>query len=169
MDFIALLALFGGSIYLLLRATKWVANWRHPYGKLIVGAVAVLVSWFIFRAVYPSESFYRADFEREAGFGLPEGARLIAGNASFPDHFGDYCSAAVFEFNAEDWESLPKDLEPPLGDAAGSHGSSCKSAVGSHIPGPLDPSTATYKEGGAFFSWGKHEPSRRLAFHYSSW
>ncbi len=91
-----LVAFFCGLVYLSLRIAKRVAGWRYRDGKLTVGVVVMLDSLAHLPGCPPVRVVYRADFEREAGFELPGNARFVAGNASFLDHFGDYCSSCRF-------------------------------------------------------------------------
>lgn len=71
---------------------------------LLVLSVVLLciLSFEIYRAIYPGEAFYRAEFERISGTAVPDSARFVLKEASFPDHFGDYTSCALFVVDEAD-------------------------------------------------------------------
>jgi len=153
------------------RGSRWLWRVRRPFGPIVLLLLFAFVSVEIYRAVEPPESFYRHEFEHNAHRKLPESARIIARNASYPDPFGDYCSAAVFEVDEADWEMLQSSLGDDDTKPRESFGSSCVDAVaaqlGRHVAVVRGPQRL--KEGGEFFEWGSVGGERRVMFHYASW
>jgi hypothetical protein len=55
----------------------------------------LIVGYFIYTAFYPTEEFYKEDFEQVTGAKFPENAVIEYKWASYPDHFGDYSSVSL--------------------------------------------------------------------------
>ncbi len=131
-----------------------------------------LLSVEIYTAIYPREAFYRAEFERIAGTEFPNSAQFIFKEASFPDHFGDYVSCAVFAVDEADYVRLSQRLERHrLQHGSNNVGSDClKNLVEAH-GGPLKfrRQTSAGYGGGEYRHWGLLDDGQSVMFHYVSW
>lgn len=66
---------------------------------------------FVYDAFYPSEDFYKVDFKEVTNMEFPESGKIKYKTASFPDHFGDYSSSILAEFEQNDLKKLEKHLK----------------------------------------------------------
>ena len=71
---------------------------------ILIVALAVVTGWVVFRSFYPSESFYRSEFELATGFPLPASAARVAGCSEWG------ATAAVHEVAPGDWRALSETL-----------------------------------------------------------
>src|SRR3954454_8684948 len=99
-----------GIVGLLLLAAAVVAAWwlwrKGRTGRAFVVALAALGVWQVYTAVYPSDSFYKAEFEKVTGTKFPPDAQIMFKRASFPDLFGDYTSCALINVATQEYERL---------------------------------------------------------------
>ena len=68
---------------------------------LALGVLAFL-AWAVY--FYPTDSFYRKEFQLATGFVLPESARRLSGCSEWS------MTAAVHEVSTEDWRALSRAL-----------------------------------------------------------
>lgn len=102
-------------ISLLIR--KWLTKKGYPkIGNSITIAVVAGTLYLVYTAVFPPTSFYEDEFELNTGLELPNSAKFLAKDASYPDLHGDYWSAAVVELSIEDFSHLKSQLseEPKM-------------------------------------------------------
>lgn len=98
-------ALLSLLIYRYMKRKGYNAKYRA------ISIVPVLVlGYFIYGAVYPSEEFYRTDFKEVTGIELIENAEFDYKSASWPDHFGDYTSVSIIKVDTFFYEQLKTNL-----------------------------------------------------------
>lgn len=73
---------------------------------LIIGTV----TFFIYTAFYPRDSFYEDDFTTHTGIKLPSSADILDKAATYPDFNGDYWSAAIIQLDESDYRKLKMKL-----------------------------------------------------------
>ncbi|MFY0608621.1 MAG: hypothetical protein JXR10_18025 [Cyclobacteriaceae bacterium] len=96
-------------ISLLIR--KWLTKKGHPkIGNIVTVAVVAGTLYLVYIAIFPPTSFYEDEFEQNTGLELPNSAKFLAKNASYPDLHGDYWSAAIVELSNEDYDQLRTQL-----------------------------------------------------------
>jgi energy-coupling factor transporter transmembrane protein EcfT len=92
-------------IYRWLRKTEF-KKYAFIFPIIILGTLI----FFIYTAFYPTDSFYREDFESNTNLKLPDTAEILAKDASYPDQFGDYWSSAVIQLNEDEYLNLQLEL-----------------------------------------------------------
>ena len=91
---------------------KWIK--KKGYNKrlrLLAFTPILIVGYFIYNAIYPSNEFYKTDFKEVTDMEFPESGIIKYKTATFPDHFGDYTSSFLVEFNPTDLEMLEQKLK----------------------------------------------------------
>jgi len=97
-----------GISYLIYRWIK-----RKGFDKrfrLLALIPILIVGYFIYEAIYPSTGFYKTDFKEVTGMEFPKNGKIMNKIASFPDHFGDYTSSFLVEFEPPDLRKLENQL-----------------------------------------------------------
>jgi hypothetical protein len=84
-----------GIAYLLYRFLK--TRISRKLALTVASLPVLIVSYFIFTAVYPNDDFYEEEFTRITSLSYPEDAEIINKDATYPDQFGDYASCARIE------------------------------------------------------------------------
>ncbi|CAM4389483.1 hypothetical protein [Zobellia nedashkovskayae] len=74
--------------------------------RLLALIPVIIIGYFIYDALYPSEEFYAYDFNEITGVELTEKAEFNYKTASFPDHFGDYNSVSIINVGPNFYETL---------------------------------------------------------------
>lgn len=86
---------------------KWLSKNGHKRLALSLATIIVLiVGYFLYRAFYPNEEFYKEDFKEETNLTFPLAAKFIAEDASYPDMQGSYWSIAVIELPKSEYYNL---------------------------------------------------------------
>lgn len=90
-------------------------KWLTKKGFRIVGIVLFLgfsTYWiyFIYTAIYPTDSFYYSEFKEVTLREVPKTAVILNKGASYPDFHGDYCSASLMTMSTDDYLTLLNDL-----------------------------------------------------------
>ncbi|MFI0429982.1 hypothetical protein [Mariniflexile sp. HMF6888] len=93
-------------IYIWIKKRGFNKKWR-----IIALTPILLVGYFIYGAIYPSSDFYKTDFKEVTKMEFPESGIIKYKTASFPDHFGDYTSSFLVEFDQMDLEKLERELK----------------------------------------------------------
>lgn len=91
-------------------------NWIKKKGfdkKLrIIALVPILVvGYLVYDSIYPSSDFYKKDFKEVTNMEFPKSGMIKYKTASFPDHFGDYTSSFLVEFDQNDLTNLENQLK----------------------------------------------------------
>lgn len=132
---VVMLALLGG-------AAVWL--WKKgPYGRVAAVALALFFGYTAFDAVFPSESFYREEFEHRTGLTLLASARIVFKQSSYPDFHGDYAAEMLFEVSPEDFAWLEKALALQARAPAGAIAGMFRRQAEAHYGRPLEPSAAS--------------------------
>ena len=92
-------------IYRWLRKTEF-----RKYAFIIPMFILGTLAYFIYTAFYPTDSFYKEDFESNTNIKLPETAKILEKDASYPDQFGDYWSSAIIQLNEDEYLMLQSEL-----------------------------------------------------------
>ena len=83
--------------------------------SLLLGILVLLpvftISYYIFDALYPNNSFYEYDFEEDTKLKFKPGWTIGSKYATFPDTFGDYQSAFILNVNEKDYLEIYKHFE----------------------------------------------------------
>lgn len=158
------LAAFAAFLVLLIRL------WRKGrMGKLVGVLLGAGVASQIYLAVYPPESFYRAEFERITGVAFPEDGEFLFKDASYPDFHGDYTSCALVKVTQDSFDHLKASLKPGS-NSLGQLGSECFEKLQESFPNrtPLIESTAEDPKG-EYSYWALVAAQHEVVIHYVSW
>lgn len=91
---------------------KWIKKKGFNKKWRIIALTPILiVGYFIYGAIYPSSDFYKTDFKEVTKMEFPKSGIIKYKTASFPDHFGDYTSSFLVEFDHADLEKLESKLK----------------------------------------------------------
>jgi hypothetical protein len=63
--------------------------------RLLALIPLLIIGYFVYTAFYPTEEFYKEDFQQVTGAKFPENAVIEYKWASYPDQFGDYSSISL--------------------------------------------------------------------------
>ena len=107
--------------YLLYRWLK-----KKGYGRLanyIFSALSIFIVYNIYTAIYPTDSFYKDEFEDCFKTKFPKSGTIIAKDATYPSIHGEYNASFIAKLNAKDYHKLlalfQKDtLNKPTSDIA---------------------------------------------------
>ncbi|GAB4508642.1 MAG: hypothetical protein Tsb004_07520 [Allomuricauda sp.] len=98
-----------GISYLIYR---WIKKKGYDKRLGLLASIPILVAgFFTYGAIYPSAEFYKADFKEVTTMEFPENGRIRYKTASLPDHFGDYTSSMLAEFELNDLKELENHLK----------------------------------------------------------
>jgi len=115
---IALLALPAAALCLFAYAFYRVWRWGIV-GRIAVSLVAGFLSYGVFLAIWPDDSFFLKDFERATNVRLPADTKVLGKTASYPDIQGDYWSEAVLRLAPEQFEALLLEMQAQPKTACG--------------------------------------------------
>lgn len=93
-----------GLAYLVFR---WLR--KKGYKKVGLAILAIVTFWTIYTsytAFYPTNSFYKDEFEYNTGLDFPKSGDILTKDASYPDLHGDYSATAVFKTDQEDFKQI---------------------------------------------------------------
>lgn len=101
----AVITLLIFSLLLVMTLSYWL--WRKGrIGRLAVIALLSYISINSYLAFYPSDSFYKSEFERITNIEFPRSGVFIEKQSSYPDIHGDYSSCALFTVSPKDYEYI---------------------------------------------------------------
>jgi hypothetical protein len=83
----------------------------QKYSKIPVVIGSIVVAYFIYRAIYPSDKFYLDEFKQITGSQNTDSIEVIYGTASYPIVHGDYCSAALLMTSEEKYDDVMKEIK----------------------------------------------------------
>lgn len=78
----------------------------HQIFRILALIPILIFGYFIYDAIFPSESFYREEFERATNIDFPENTDIRFKSATFPDHHGDYSSVVCFRTTEANYNEL---------------------------------------------------------------
>jgi len=91
---------------------KWISKKGFDKRWRIIALTPILlVGYFMYGAIYPSSDFYKTDFNEVTNMEFPESGIIKYKTASYPDHFGDYTSSFLAEFEQADLKKLESQLK----------------------------------------------------------
>ncbi|RYY65000.1 MAG: hypothetical protein EOO13_17750 [Chitinophagaceae bacterium] len=79
-------------------------------GKCILLISLLILTYFVYDAIYPGVNFYKNEYFKVTGRIIPKSAEFIEKSASYPDFHGDYCSSSQIKLSKEDYQSLFDEL-----------------------------------------------------------
>ncbi len=110
--FLALLIIIPVALFVLptliayLIYKKWLKKNHKKIGLVFVAIVVMGTLYITYTAFYPSARFYRGEFQDSTNLKLPQEAKFVKKDASYPDIHGIYCSAALVELSQASYSSL---------------------------------------------------------------
>lgn len=156
-------ALFGLAIFLpFVLAGNNERFWKIA-GLIFLG----FVSYSIYDAIYPSDSFYEKEFERVSGMSFPKVGVITQKYSTYPDIHGDYTSCALIELSAADYNlirqrlmSEAKHKETPISTICGQV----------NVSGKQTALELTVQDGerGEYSNWGVIEGTSMAFFNFWS-
>lgn len=93
-----------GLAYLILR---WLT--KKGYKKVGLTILVTTTIWTIYSsytAIYPTDSFYKDEFEDNTGLDFPKSGDILTKEASYPDLHGDYSATALFKTDKNDYNLI---------------------------------------------------------------
>ena len=88
-------------IYLIIKKRK-----LNRKFQLLALIPILTISYIIYDAIYPSDSFYKEDFYEVTKIKFPENGDIIYKTATFPDQFGDYTSISISKIDKSDFRNI---------------------------------------------------------------
>jgi hypothetical protein len=120
----AVITLLIFSLLLVMTLSYWL--WRKGrIGRLAVIALLSYISINSYLAFYPSDSFYKSEFERTTNFKFPSSGVFIEKQSSYPDIHGDYSSCALFTVSPKDYEYIKSKIVTNLDAETGREPNPC--------------------------------------------
>lgn len=99
--------IIGIPIILSIGIYKYIKKKNYEKEFRLIALIPILiVGYFIFDAICPSEGFYEDAFTEVTGLTLPENREFKYKSATFPDHFGDYTSISMIKVGNKFYDSL---------------------------------------------------------------
>lgn len=93
-----------GVIIIVYRLVKKKFGKKPALISLMV--IPLILSYYIYFAIYPNDNFYRGEFRKIVGLKLPESAEILRKDASYHDLHGDYCSSALIMLSEAEYQSI---------------------------------------------------------------
>lgn len=75
-------------------------------GLIVLFSVIGGMIYIIYTAIYPTDSFYKDEFENFTEIEFPKSAKIIWKDSSYPDIHGDYQAGMIFIADSADYENL---------------------------------------------------------------
>jgi hypothetical protein len=93
--FFLVMSIIIGIPYLILKLIERRAfrNWKTYLGLIPI----MILSFYIYEGIYPSNDFYKQDFRTVTGLDFPENGVINYKTASYPDQHGDYTSISIID------------------------------------------------------------------------
>ena len=120
----AVITLLIFSSLLVIALSYWL--WRKGrIGRFAVIGLLTYISISSYLAFYPSDSFYKSEFERISNVKYPSSGVFIEKQSSYPDIHGDYSSCALFTVSPEDFEYIKSKIVATFEAKTGSEPNPC--------------------------------------------
>lgn len=108
---VALLARSAGALVrLVTKSDPRSPAYVRAVTNLAYAGLVSFIGYHAYRAVYPADAFYFAEFETVVSRKPPTEARIIAKDATYPDFHGDYCSFSRIEISRQSFRQLLEEL-----------------------------------------------------------
>ncbi|RVU01346.1 hypothetical protein EOD41_05115 [Mucilaginibacter limnophilus] len=104
---ILLLVFLSALIYLFFVFFRWL-YWKG-YQKVAIVIPSIIIAYItysIYTAFYPDDDFFFQDFKTVTLKDVPKSAKIIAKDASYPDHHGKYISVSLMKLSKHDYKKL---------------------------------------------------------------
>jgi hypothetical protein len=72
--------------------------------------IFILLSYYVYYSLYPNDSFYVRDFEKNTAMAFPASAIIIKKDATYPDIYGAYTSKAIVRLSSQDYQAVYQKL-----------------------------------------------------------
>lgn len=109
--FILILILLVFGLVVLLPLLIKFLNRHDRRLKFLLLIPVIILSTFIYTAIYPLDNFYKQDFKEVTGIDFPDDGEIIYKTAGYPDQFGDYGSVSIIKVDKNFYERLPDQLK----------------------------------------------------------
>lgn len=80
-------------------------------GLLVLFSTIALMVYLGYTSIYPEDSFYKDEFEYNAGIDFPKSGKIIWKEADYPDIHGDYEASMIFTADSVDFENMLNQTE----------------------------------------------------------
>jgi hypothetical protein len=119
-DTVLLLLLTLITVSILIGLPIWLGFWLFKYlskkgyryfGLIMLTIVIGSITYFVYDAVFPADSFYYSEFKEVTLRTIPKSAVIIKKTASYPDFHGDYCSASLIKISKQDYNNLLNEIK----------------------------------------------------------
>ncbi len=80
-------------------------GFKKSANAIIISLLLVML-YGIYTAIYPSDSFYKEDFETDLGRPFPNHASILRKDATYPDIHGHYLACCAIEVEQKDFSDL---------------------------------------------------------------
>lgn len=109
--FVILLTILAIPYFILYFLYKWLTKKGYRiFGLSLIIAFSIFLIYFIYTAIYPTSSFYLAEFAEVTLREAPKSAKVIHKTASYPTFQGVYCSASLIKLSEDDYLNLLNEL-----------------------------------------------------------
>lgn len=92
-------------IYWFIKKRRW-----NKYLSLLSLIPIIIVGYFIYDAIFPSETFYKEEFKIATDIDFPCNGKFIFKSATYPDIHGSYSSIFCFESDSIFFQELQNKL-----------------------------------------------------------
>jgi hypothetical protein len=159
-------ALVGIAAFLAILMKLWR---RGKVGKVITAAVSAGVFYLMYTALYPTESFYKREFQKITGLPFPSSGSFLFKEASYPDIHGDYDSCALVQVSDRDYGNLRSKMRVRK-SAMGAVGTECmQHLVEACGACPVLAESSTDNPGGEYSYWALVGNRSAVIINYVSW
>ncbi len=91
---------------------RWLTKKGIKYAGLFLLVIApVWTAYEVYTAIYPTDSFYKDEFEYNTGLNFPNSGEILTKDASYPDLHGDYSATALFKTDQNDFNLILKSIQ----------------------------------------------------------
>lgn len=87
---------------------------KKGYSKIGLSILSIVFIWNIYSvytAFYPTESFYKDEFENYTGINFPPSAQILTKESCYPDMHGDYSASLIFKTHVNDFNHILKEIQ----------------------------------------------------------
>lgn len=148
---------------------RWLWQKGTP-GRTILALTVAGLCWQVYDAIYPSGSFYTAEFVRLTGLSFPASGKIRFSGASYPDFFGDYTSCALFTVSEADYRELKHAIAEKQKHDHQNRNSDCLTRLEQYYGKPItfDAQTFVNKED-VYWKWGLLNDGKSVMYYFNSW
>ncbi|WP_129876723.1 hypothetical protein [Mucilaginibacter terrigena] len=92
---------------------KWIKTKKCKWlvWFILLTTILIFLSYEIYTAIYPTDSFYFDEFKKVTSLDIPKSAEVIDKTVSYPDFHGDYTSCSIIKLSKADYTMLLDTLD----------------------------------------------------------